>query len=121
MSQLRCPTLVQPCYIQIGKQQITVASTLVVDDAVLRYRYLQTKKPARFFILTRDPADWLWAAWNFWLDSELDLKPAEFADRGWASQKLQYLSPELFHELLLGGRSCQKPQLVSSFARCGSQ
>ena len=85
------------------KEQLTVASTLVVDDAVLRYRYLQTKKPARFFILTRDPADWLWAAWNFWLDSELDLKPAEFADRGWASQKLQYRSPELFHELLLGG------------------
>jgi len=84
------------------KSQLTVASTLVVDDAVLRSRFLQSKKPTRFFILTRDPADWLWAAWNFWLDSELDSKPAEWPKRGWASQKLQYRSPELFHELLLG-------------------
>lgn len=80
----------------------TVASTLVVDDAVLRWRYLQPKKRPLFFILTRDPADWLWAAWNFWLDTELDSKPSQWPVRGWATPELQYRSPELFHELLLG-------------------
>ena len=80
----------------------TVASTLVVDDTVLRWRYLQPKKRPLFFIVTRDPADWLWAAWNFWLDTELDSKPSQWPVRGWATPELQYRSPELFHELLLG-------------------
>ena len=80
----------------------TVASSPVPDDAILRARYLNPSKRVRILLLTRDPADWLWSAWNFWTDSQIDTWPTH--KRGaWASKELHYRSPELFHEFMLAG------------------
>jgi chromatin remodeling complex protein RSC6 len=61
--------------------------------------YTALPSTAKFIILFRDPADWLWASWNFWYDEELDaLTPTT---HNWASDHLHYRSPELFHELII--------------------
>jgi hypothetical protein len=53
----------------------------------------------KYIVLLRDPADWLWAVWNFWVDSNLDTK---LDTPGlWATRDTQYRSPDLFHELVL--------------------
>jgi hypothetical protein len=57
------------------------------------------KQRPRYIILFRDPADWLWAVWNYWVDRGLDSKIHGPSD--WASSKSHYRSPELFHELIL--------------------
>jgi hypothetical protein len=55
----------------------------------------------KFILLFRDPADWLWATFNFWIDPNLDAIPAESHD--WLSPDFHYRSPELFHELVASG------------------
>jgi hypothetical protein len=55
----------------------------------------------KLILLLRDPADWLWSAWNFWYHTGMDLQPPETSD--WAYAPFQYRSPELFHEFLLAG------------------
>jgi hypothetical protein len=61
-----------------------------------------TPDPQRkYVVLLRDPADWLWAVWNFWVDIGLDTKLHTLGS--WATRKSHYRSPELFHELVLSG------------------
>jgi hypothetical protein len=66
--------------------------------------HLHYTKPAtankKFFIVLRDPADWLWAIWNFWIDQSLD-SDQNGNEKQWTSVDRHYRSPELFHELIL--------------------
>jgi hypothetical protein len=48
--------------------------------------------------LFRDPAEWLWARWNFWWDNSLDAGTPN--PTYWAEEGEQYRSPELFHEII---------------------
>jgi hypothetical protein len=66
---------------------------------LMQHQYLQLDD-RKLVLLVRDPADWLWSAWNFWHTAQ-DQQPPQQAD--WASPPYQYRSPELFHELLLSG------------------
>lgn len=53
----------------------------------------------KYLIAVRDPAEYLWARYNFWtigIDVDLNL-PTQ-----WATHKT-YRSPELFHELVVAG------------------
>ena len=50
----------------------------------------------RAIFMVRDPADYLWAAFNFWT-FELDPQPVGV----WTRMGTDYRTPELFHELLL--------------------
>jgi hypothetical protein len=59
----------------------------------------QEGKQRKYVVLLRDPADWLWAAWNFWVDMGLDSKTD--TPGSWAASSHHYRSPELFHELVL--------------------
>jgi hypothetical protein len=54
----------------------------------------------KYFLVLRDPADWLWATWNFWIDASLDSQQ-NGNEKQWANVKTHYRSPELFHELIL--------------------
>lgn len=67
----------------------------------VEYHHFYTPIPesSKFIVIFRDPADWLWASWNFWVDKNLDNRPP--VDHDWATFGLQYRSPELFHELIL--------------------
>jgi hypothetical protein len=72
-------------------------------DLWLHLHYIT--KPAnivhkKFFIVLRDPADWLWAIWNFWIDQSLD-SDQNGNEKQWTSTGKHYRSPELFHELIL--------------------
>jgi hypothetical protein len=70
------------------------ASTSIPDDVNTK-----EQQPRKYIVLLRDPADWLWAVWNFWVDSGLDTK---LDTPGlWATRDNHYRSPELFHELVL--------------------
>ena len=53
-------------------------------------------------LLTRDPADYLWAAFNFWT---IDLDPGPRNSELWTRMGTDYRTPELFHELLLANGS----------------
>lgn len=61
--------------------------------------YAPMPPSSKFLLLFRDPADWLWASWNFWIDKNLDNHPP--LEHDWASTGIHYRSPELFHELIL--------------------
>ena len=53
----------------------------------------------KYIISVREPADWLWAKYNYWtiaMDAELN-PPSHWTTRN------SYRSPELFHELVLAG------------------
>jgi hypothetical protein len=63
----------------------------------LHYTKPVTKK---YFVVLRDPADWLWATWNYWIDQSLD-SYQNGNEKMWASADHHYRSPELFHELIL--------------------
>jgi hypothetical protein len=83
----------------------TTTRTLLINACLqpeeLDYHAAYTPFPAKakFIILFRDPADWLWATWNFWFDRALDMPRPRNHD--WASPGVHYRSPELFHELIL--------------------
>ena len=85
-------------------------------ESVLKQRnYLQRTSDAKFILLLRDPADWLWAAYNFWHFPEHEdaNRPAKY---DWASTPRQYRSPELFHEYMLsGGRTWSARDLLTKF------
>jgi hypothetical protein len=65
--------------------------------------YTPMPEKSKYLLLFRDPADWLWASWNFWIDKHLDDRPA--VDHDWATFGIHYRSPELFHELILSRES----------------
>jgi hypothetical protein len=70
----------------------------------LAWQYLQPPSANHKYIFTwRDPADWLWAAWNFWHIPMEDHAPVAWeADwhPSWAHPGKHYRSPELFHEIV---------------------
>jgi hypothetical protein len=69
---------------------------------ILRSRYLKIRERKRFLFLFRDPADWLWAVFNFWFREDLDSNTGKKPKRRgqWATEGEQYRSPMLFHELI---------------------
>ena len=78
----------------------TVNGCIKSSDVILRYQYIKPINP-RIIVLLRDPADWLWAAWNFWIVPELD-ENTDFRTN-WAVKEHHYRSPELFHEIVAAG------------------
>lgn len=75
---------------------LTVNKCLSPHKFFLQRQYLQAQ--GKVIVLLRDPADLLWASWNYWS------RPSDMVrgdQNGWTSSTNQYRSPELFHELLL--------------------
>jgi Sulfotransferase domain len=66
-------------------------------DIELSYHYLKPQDKKYMFIF-RDPADWLWAVWNFWEQQSIDAEV--IGGFGWTNAESHYRSPELFHELV---------------------
>jgi hypothetical protein len=85
------------------QQLLTVNGCLNLHDTWLHLHYLHPVN-AKYFILLRDPADWLWAGWNFWVDEGLDGR-GQAGKKLWASKDTEYRSPELFHEIVVSGHS----------------
>jgi hypothetical protein len=82
----------------------SVNGCLNLHDLWLHLHYIPPTN-AKFFLLLRDPADWLWAGFNFWV-GDLDIRFAHTQkDKLWASAKSEYRSPELFHELIVSGHA----------------
>jgi Sulfotransferase domain len=80
----------------------TVNGCLGVHVALPMRQYLGRTKDSKLILLLRDPADWLWAAFNFWQNNKHhDAIQLEKTD--WAKPQHHYRSPELFHEMLLAG------------------
>lgn len=98
------------------QQLLSVNGCIWVEDAVLRHLYLNTadnnhksrssNKNRKVVVLFRDPADWMWASWNFWTDPNLDA--IENAPGMWTQPSSNYRSPELFHEILSAGTQTTK-------------
>jgi hypothetical protein len=76
----------------------TVNACYWINDIEISYQYLRPQGKKSIFLF-RDPADWLWSAFNFWRMTDID--PKEF---GWTKQGEEYRSPELFHELVASGK-----------------
>jgi len=90
--------------IQVNKTNnaklVTINGCISIDDAIIRHQYLKPTNQ-KFIVLFRDPADWMWATWNFWTDRNID---QELGLPGmWTNPKTNYRSPELFHEIFLAG------------------
>jgi hypothetical protein len=75
----------------------TVNACYWINDIEISYHYLQPQGKKAIFLF-RDPADWLWSAFNFWRIHEID--PEEY---GWTESGENYRSPEFFHELVASG------------------
>jgi hypothetical protein len=76
----------------------TVNACYWIHDIEISWHYLQRPQGKKSIFLFRDPADWLWSAFNFWKTKDLD--PVEL---GWTKPGENYRSPELFHELVASG------------------
>jgi hypothetical protein len=76
----------------------TLNACLQHDELEYKIRFNPPQQDARFLFLFRDPADWMWAAFNYWYDYHLDTNSPDQHD--WLDPKLHYRSPELFHELV---------------------
>jgi hypothetical protein len=74
----------------------TVNACYWINDIEISYHYLRPQGKKAIFLF-RDPADWLWSAFNFWRIHEID--PEEY---GWTESE-EYRSPEFFHELVASG------------------
>lgn len=81
----------------------TKETTLTVNGCIygssfveVNYRYIPPRGE-KFILLYRDPADWLWAAWNFYTDPLVDNTTSPLV---WATIELEYRTPELFHEIV---------------------
>jgi hypothetical protein len=88
--------------------------TVLLQRQYLQHRFNNTSIDDKFYnhskkliLLLRDPADWLWSAWNFWYHDGLDIQSPQTSD--WAFAPFQYRSPELFHEFLLAGEDRLSP------------
>jgi Sulfotransferase domain len=84
-------------------QQQFVNACLQPREMEYHLFYTPIPETSKFILLFRDPADWLWASWNFWIDKNLDDRRA--VDHDWATLGVHYRSPELFHELILSQES----------------
>lgn len=87
---------------QVGRP-LLVNACLQPQEVGYHMAYTPMPDSSKFFVLFRDPADWLWSSWNFWIDKNLDFRPP--IDHDWASVGVHYRSPELFHELILSQES----------------
>lgn len=93
--------------IPVEQRQRTVNGCHDTVTVLMQRQYLQQRtSPDKLILLLRDPADWLWSAWNFWHHS-MDVQPPLESD--WAFAPYQYRSPELFHEYLLAGDDRYSP------------
>jgi hypothetical protein len=78
--------------------------TLYVKDlfhSTEKLRSIWDKK--RFIMIFRDPADILYSYFNFWVIDGFDNHRINQKKGSWALAKLDYRSPELFHEIILSG------------------
>ena len=87
-----------------------VNGCLVIDDLERRYAYNPPATNTKFFFLLRDPADWAWAAYNFFCDESSELFEP---DENWVNETLHYRSPEAFHELVLSGGKLKGSELLT--------
>jgi hypothetical protein len=76
----------------------TINGCYWINDIEISYHYLRPQRKKAIFLF-RDPADWLWSAFNFWRMKEIDPK-----EHGWTNVGDEYRSPELFHELVASGK-----------------
>ena len=91
---------------------LSVNGCINLQSNIRRHRYLWEggdghSGKTKYVVLFRDPADWVWAGYNFWTDSSFDdnlNKPLK-----WTKAGRNYRSPELFHEMWLGATAGLKP------------
>ena len=78
-----------------------------MDNVLLRHSYLRlTGEQQKIILLFRDPADWMWATFNFWTDKHFDTNLNE--PGMWTNEEQNYRSPEVFHELFAAGPTKMK-------------
>jgi hypothetical protein len=63
------------------------------------HQYIQPPQEKKYIIALRDPAEWLWAGYNFWTNSKVDAFTSAI-NWGWTNPARNYRSPEMFHELV---------------------
>jgi Sulfotransferase domain len=72
------------------KRHRTVNGCHDTVTVLMQRQYLQHRANTndKLILLLRDPADWLWSAWNFWYHDGMDLQPPQTSD--WAFAPFQY-------------------------------
>lgn len=79
----------------------TVNGCLNLHDLWLDLHYAPSTT-SKYLILLRDPADWLYASFNFFVDANLDARETG-GSKLWTKTGVDYRSPELFHEFIVAG------------------
>lgn len=94
-----------------SRKKMTVNGCLNVTEFIYRARYVETTKNAKAFFIFRDPADWMWAAFNSFYDTDLEHPTYENGNvRLQATEN--YRSPELFHEFVLSDGRLKPGQFI---------
>lgn len=65
------------------QRRLLVNACLQPQEIEYHMAYTPMPESSKYILLFRDPADWLWATWNFWVDKNLDSHPP--VDHDWAS------------------------------------
>ena len=81
----------------LNESQLTLNGCLLGSVEVeLNFRF-NPPRNEKFIILFRDPADWVWALFNYWAISEWD---THFVPGMLTDSSIHYRSPEIFHEII---------------------
>jgi hypothetical protein len=92
---------------------MTVNGCLWPFDVELSYHYIRPTNK-KYLFLFRDPADWLWAVFNFWQQEMLD---TTYKPGAWVKTGISYRTPELFHEIIASGEETRAGQRFVNLAR----
>jgi Sulfotransferase domain len=76
---------------------LTVNACIYLSLLSMAYEYLRPVN-SRYIMILRDPADWLWSAYNFWTVGDADFVHPKM--KAWTVVDTHYRTPELFHELV---------------------
>lgn len=83
----------------------TINSCWHVEELELLEKYLQPPHEKKTIFLFRDPADWLWSSYNYWVEG--GVLDAHSDGTSSTNPQRHYRSPELFHELVAAGNRTQ--------------
>uniref|UniRef100_A0A8J9SBQ8 Sulfotransferase domain-containing protein n=1 Tax=Phaeodactylum tricornutum TaxID=2850 RepID=A0A8J9SBQ8_PHATR len=83
--------------LRTSSQKKTVNGCLSQRIVSVVYDYFNQPSNKKFIIALRDPADWLWAVYNFWALPDIDTVVPR---PDWAAPEQHYRSPEMFHDLV---------------------
>ena len=84
----------------------------------MRLREILHNPNTFYIVMTRNYADWIWSAYNYWCDAGVEDR-CDTAAGSWAETGVHHRTPELFHDIVMNSvnKNFTQDQYVSKYIR----